>query len=112
MLELIGNPAQVWFGKRESDVAKLKEENEALRELVKDGSQARQVDRNAEGVVPKATLEVLQNEKAELEVTIRDKEKRLRRLQEVGPMRIASVDFTDGLRYRSTHLKRRSSAGS
>ena len=70
------------------------------------------VDRNAERVVPKATLDVLQNEKAELEQTIRDKEKRLRRLQEVRPLRITPDEFTDGLRCRSTHLKRRSSAGS
>jgi mitotic spindle assembly checkpoint protein MAD1 len=83
VLELIGNPAQAWFGKREEDVAKLKKENEALRELVKDGSQVMQMDRNAEGVVPRATLEVLQKEKAELEQTIREKEKRLLRLQEV-----------------------------
>jgi len=83
VLELIGNPAQVWFGKREDDVAKLKKENEALRELVKDSSQTMQVDRNVEGMVPKATLEVIQKEKFELEQTIRDKEKRLLRLQEV-----------------------------
>lgn len=86
VLELIGSPAQVWFGKREEDVAKLKKENEALRELVKDSSQAILVDRNGEGMVPKATIEVLQKEKAELEQTIRDKEKRLVRLQEVRPL--------------------------
>lgn len=85
VLELIGNPAQVWFGKREEDVTKLKKENEVLRELVKDSSQAVQVDRNVEGMVPKATLEVMQKEKTELEQTIRDKEKRLMRLQQVRP---------------------------
>ena len=112
VLELIGNPAQVWLGKREEDLAKLKEENEALRELVKDGSQPMRVDHNAGGVVPRATLEVVQNEKAALEQTIRDKEKRLRRLQEVRPPPTAYVDFTKGIRCRSTHRKRRSSAGS
>ena len=83
ILELIGNPAQVWFGNREDDVAKLKKENEVLRELVKDSSQSLQVDRKVEGMVPKATLEVIQKEKVELEQTIRDKEKRLLRLQQV-----------------------------
>jgi len=83
VLELIGNPAQVWFGKREEDVTKLKKENEVLRALVKDSSQAVQVDRHVEDMVPKATLEVVQEEKAELEQTIRDKEKRLLRLQQV-----------------------------
>lgn len=114
VLELIGNPAQAWFGKREGDVAKLKKENEALRELVKDGSQAGQVDRSVAGVVPKATLEVLQEEKAELEQTIREKEKRLRRLQEVRPLRTTWIDFTKelDLRCRFTHPKPRSSAGS
>lgn len=87
VLELIGNPAQVWFGKREEDVTKLKKENEVLRELVKDSSQAVQADRNVEGMVPKATLEVMQKEKTELEQTIRDKEKRLMRLQQVRPPR-------------------------
>ncbi len=112
VLELIGNPAQVWFGKREEDVAKLKKENEVLRELVKDSSQSLQVDRSVEGMVPKATLEVIQKETAELEQTIRDKEKRLRRLQEVRSSQTISIHFTDGLCCRSTHLKQRSSAGS
>ena len=85
-MELIGNPAQIWFGKREDDVTKLKKENEVLRELVKDSSQAVQANRNVEGMVPKATLEVMQKEKTELEQTIRDKEKRLMRLQQVRPL--------------------------
>ena len=112
VLELIGNPAQVWFGNREDDVAKLKKENEALRELVKDSSHSLQVDRNVEGMVPKATLEVIQKEMVELEQTIRDKEKRLRRLQDVRSSQTVSIDFTDDLCCRSTHLKQRSSAGS
>jgi len=96
VLELIGNPAQVWFGKREEDVTKLRKENEVLRALVKDSSQVIQVDRNVEDMVPKATLEVVQEEKAELEQTIRDKEKRLLRLQQVRP---------PYEQYRSTSLK-------
>lgn len=110
--ELIGNPAQVWFGKREEDVAKLKEENEVLRELAKNSSQSLRVDRGVEGMVPKATLEVVQNEKAELEQMIRDKEKRLKRLQEVRSSQTVSIDFTDHLCCRSTPRKQRSSAGS
>ena len=112
VLELIGNPAQVWFGKREEDVAKLKEENAVLRELAKDSPQSLQVDRGVEGMVPKATLEVVQNEKAELEQTIRDKEKRLLRLQEVRCLQTVSIVFTDHLCCRSTELKQRSSAES
>lgn len=112
VLELIENPAQVWFGKREKDVAKLKEENEVLRALVKDSSQSLPVDRGVKGMVPKATLEVVEQEKAELQQTIRDKEKRLQRLKEVRSSQTVSIDFTDHLRCRYTPLKQRSSVGS
>lgn len=85
VLELAGNPARAWFGKREEDVDRLKKENQALRVLVGDG----QIDPLqlsggiGEGLVPKETVDVLQREKAELEQTIRDREKQLLRLRQV-----------------------------
>lgn len=45
----------------------MKEENEALPKLVRDSPQTVHVDPIAERMVLKAALEVLQNEKAELE---------------------------------------------
>lgn len=91
VLELAGNPAQLWFGKREEDVDRLRKENEALRALVSDGqgdhSATAAATQAGDGLVPRETLEVLQKEKAELEQTILNKEKRLLRLQQVGSFR-------------------------
>lgn len=86
VLELVDNPASRWFGKREEDVERLRKENEVLRSLVGDGASAAQVELNGndEHLVPKETLDVLVQEKGELEKLIKEKEKRLLRLQQVG----------------------------
>ena len=86
VLEMAGNPAAKWFGKREEDIQRLRKENEALRSMIGDGVSppARPTDgTTAEGLVPRETLDVLIQEKAELEKTIKEKEKRLLRLQQV-----------------------------
>lgn len=81
VLEMADNPAARWFGKREEDVQRLKKENEVLRGMMNDGVAA--APASGEGYVPKATLDVVLQEKSELEATIKEKEKRLLRLQQV-----------------------------
>jgi mitotic spindle assembly checkpoint protein MAD1 len=83
VLEVAGNPAAKWFGKREEDVERLRKENEALRSMMGDGVARPTEGAAADGLVPKETLDVLIQEKAELEKTIKEKEKRLLRLQQV-----------------------------
>jgi mitotic spindle assembly checkpoint protein MAD1 len=83
ILEMAGNPAAKWFGKREEDVQRLRKENEALRSMMGDGVARPTEGAAADGLVPKETLDVLIQEKAELEKTIKEKEKRLLRLQQV-----------------------------
>ena len=83
VLEMAGNPASKWFGKREEDVQRLRKENEALRSMMGDGVTRPTEGAAADGLVPKETLDVLIQEKAELEKTIKEKEKRLLRLQQV-----------------------------
>ncbi|KAG8833013.1 coiled-coil domain-containing protein mad1 [Serendipita sp. 400] len=86
VLEMADNPAARWFGKREEDVQRLKKENEALRAMV-GGDATNPFTMSAaasnDGHVPKETLDVLRQEKEELEVTIKEKEKRLLRLQQI-----------------------------
>ncbi|KAG8819084.1 coiled-coil domain-containing protein mad1, partial [Serendipita sp. 399] len=83
VLEMVDNPAARWFGKREEDVQRLKKENEALRAMVgEDASNPMVTPTSNNGHVPKETLDVLRQEKEELEVTIKEKEKRLLRLQQ------------------------------
>jgi mitotic spindle assembly checkpoint protein MAD1 len=83
VLEMVGNPASKWFGKREEDVQRLRKENEALRSMMGDGVARPTEGAAVDGLVPKETLDVLIQEKAELEKTIKEKEKRLLRLQQV-----------------------------
>ena len=86
ILEMVDNPAAKWFGKREEDVQRLKKENEALRSMMGDGVAASTRPTDGvitDGLVPKETLDVLIQEKSELEMTIKEKEKRLLRLQQV-----------------------------
>lgn len=96
VLELADNPAAKWFGKREEDVQRLRKENEALRSMMGDGV-ARPADGVAtEGLVPKETLDVLMQEKSELQMTIKEKEKRLLRLQQVGGRSCHKMSLTQG----------------
>lgn len=83
VLEFANNPAAKWFGRREEDLEKLKKENEALRSMIADNPGVATQNAVPEGLVPKATLDVLMEEKALLEQEIKDKDKRLLRLREV-----------------------------
>jgi mitotic spindle assembly checkpoint protein MAD1 len=83
VLELADNPAARWFGKREEDVQRLKKENEALRAMIGDGVSATSSAASGGGLAPKETMDALEQEKLELEQTIKEKEKRLLRLQQV-----------------------------
>ncbi|KIM30544.1 hypothetical protein M408DRAFT_287376 [Serendipita vermifera MAFF 305830] len=83
VLELADNPAAKWFGKREEDVQRLKKENEALRSMMGDGVARPTTGEASDRLVPKETLDVLIQEKSELEAIIKEKEKRLLRLQQI-----------------------------
>jgi mitotic spindle assembly checkpoint protein MAD1 len=83
VMEFSNNPAAKWFGRREEDLEKLKKENEALRSMIGDNSNVPAQTAATEGFVPRATLDVLMEEKELLEKEIKDKDKRLLRLREV-----------------------------
>ena len=82
------NPEQKWFDLRQAAMDRLKGENEALMkrlgELEKSGTEGNHIDdeTNAE-LVPRESWELVNREKQELEDTIKQKEKRLLRLQQV-----------------------------
>lgn len=92
------NPAQQWADLRQAALDRLKNENETLlarlRELEEGGACA-QNPLDADAVVPRASFEVLQAEKAALDAAVRQKEKRLRRLQEVFTAK--SQEFKDAI---------------
>jgi mitotic spindle assembly checkpoint protein MAD1 len=85
VLSLKQNPAQEWSDLRQAVMDRLKGENEALikrlKELEEGGHRA------GEGVgddlVPRQSWEVVNKEKTELEEVVKQKEKRLLRLQQV-----------------------------
>ena len=64
---------------------RLKSENEALIKRLRDLEQSGVVDAQARGeeLVPRESWEVLRKEKEELEEVVKQKEKRLLRLQQV-----------------------------
>ncbi|KAF9220671.1 hypothetical protein BS17DRAFT_786937 [Gyrodon lividus] len=90
VLCLRDNPAQQWSDLRQSVMDRLKSENGALikrlRELENSGvvapTQASDASRGEE-LVPRESWEVLHKEKEELEEVVKQKEKRLLRLQQV-----------------------------
>ncbi|KAH9946737.1 MAD-domain-containing protein [Amylocystis lapponica] len=85
VLSLKDNPAQQWFDLSRSSMDRLKGENEALmkriKELEKSGATAG--SRDSEGLVPRASWEVLEQENKELQQLVKAKDRRLLRLQEV-----------------------------
>ncbi|CCA74044.1 hypothetical protein PIIN_07998 [Serendipita indica DSM 11827] len=84
VLEMADNPASRWFGKRDEDMQRLKSENDALRTMVGSGTGASATSSVVPaGMVPKETVDVLMQEKSELEAIIKEKEKRLLRLQQI-----------------------------
>jgi mitotic spindle assembly checkpoint protein MAD1 len=94
VLCLSDNPAQQWTDLRQSVMDRLKSENEALikrlRELESSGAVVANGAVPRDDLVPRESWEVLDKEKKELEEVVKQKEKRLLRLQQV---RVSSVRF-------------------
>lgn len=89
VLSMKENPEQEWFDLRQATMDRLKGENEALmkrlKELEESGAKSTRIDdgtNNAE-LVPRESWELVNREKQELEDTVKKKEKRLLRLQQV-----------------------------
>ncbi|KAG1856052.1 spindle assembly checkpoint component Mad1 [Suillus subalutaceus] len=87
VLSLRDNPAQQWTDLRQSVMDRLKGENEALikrlRELESSGAVVANGGVPRDDLVPRESWEVLDKEKKELEEVVKQKEKRLLRLQQV-----------------------------
>lgn len=87
VLQLADNPEKQWFDLRQAAMDRLKGENEALlrrlKELEESGARVSSEDNHSEDLVPRASWELLHQEKEELVETVRQREKRLLRLQEV-----------------------------
>ncbi|KDQ58198.1 hypothetical protein JAAARDRAFT_129691 [Jaapia argillacea MUCL 33604] len=88
VLSLRDNPAQQWADLRQEVMDRLKSENEALmkrlKELEESGAGSGKAQHNAdEELVPRESWEVVNKEKKELEDVVKQKEKRLLRLQQV-----------------------------
>lgn len=87
VLSLRENPAQAWADTRMEVLDRLKGENDALlgrvKELEEGGARSAVGSEAAENLVPRASWDALRKEKDELEETVKQKEKRLLRLQQV-----------------------------
>ncbi|KAG6336210.1 hypothetical protein ID866_2887 [Astraeus odoratus] len=89
VLCLRDNPAQQWSDLRQSVMDRLKNENEALikrlRELESNSVvvESSENTKNGGELIPRESWEVLDKEKKELEEVVKQKEKRLLRLQQV-----------------------------
>ena len=105
VLSLRENPAQAWADASQAAVERLRRENEALmrrlQELEDAGVRAEKgkgkagEGKEGEGgegaMVPRESWEVVNREKARLEEELKQKEKRLKRLQEVRPRPLPST---------------------
>ncbi len=80
------NPEQQWFDLRQAAMDRLKGENEALmnrlKELEESGARI-DTTGDREDLVPRESWELVNRERQELEETVKQKEKRLLRLQQV-----------------------------
>lgn len=87
VLCLQDNPVQQWTDLRQSVMDRLKSENEALIKRLHDLENSGAVVADGQGprdeLVPRESWEVLDKEKKELEELVKQKEKRLLRLQQV-----------------------------
>ncbi len=86
VLSLHDNPAQQWVDLSQAAMDRLKSENEALlnrlKELENSGASTGHSG-NKEELVPRESWEVVNKEKSELEEALKQKEKRLTRLKQV-----------------------------
>ncbi|GLB43068.1 putative mitotic checkpoint protein [Lyophyllum shimeji] len=90
VLEMRDNPARAWVDLREAAMERLRSENEALMkrlrevEAVAPGPREGQaMEEGREELVPRASWELVNREKMELEEVVKQKEKRLLRLKQV-----------------------------
>ena len=99
ILSMTDNPEQQWFDLRQATMDRLKGENEALMRRLKEleESGARVTQEQGEELVPRESWELVNREKQELEDVVKQKEKRLLRLQQVGTIpsnRDLDIDFS------------------
>lgn len=86
VLSLKQNPAQEWSDLRQAVMDRLKGENEALIKRLKEleeSGQSTTSGARGDDLVPRESWEVVNKEKTELEDVVKQKEKRLLRLQQV-----------------------------
>jgi mitotic spindle assembly checkpoint protein MAD1 len=88
VLSLKDNPEQQWVNLRQAVMDRLKSENEALMKRLKELEECGMVGGNLdvqhrEELVPRESWELVNKEKNELEDVVKQKEKRLLRLQQV-----------------------------
>ena len=87
ILSIKDNPEQEWFDLRQAAMDRLKGENQALmkrlKELEESGVKGSTTDDGGTELVPRESWELVNREKKELEDTVKQKEKRLLRLQQV-----------------------------
>lgn len=87
VLSMRDNPEQQWFDLRQVAMDRLKSENQALMKRLKDLDESgvlpsTEVNLNGE-LVPRESWELANKEKQDLEELVKQKEKRLLRLQQV-----------------------------
>ncbi|KDR71884.1 hypothetical protein GALMADRAFT_143649 [Galerina marginata CBS 339.88] len=89
VLSMTDNPEQQWFDLRQAAMDRLKGENEALmkrlKELEESGARGAtsQDENKGEELVPRESWDLVTKEKVDLEELLKQKEKRLLRLQQV-----------------------------
>lgn len=89
VLSLKDNPAQQWEDLSKAAMDRLKAENDALlnrlRSIEADGARTVHNQEPSEDLVPRNLWEIVSEQKKELEDVVKQKEKRLLRLQQVRP---------------------------
>ncbi|KAI0739854.1 spindle assembly checkpoint component Mad1 [Daedaleopsis nitida] len=99
ILSLRDNPAQQWEDLSKAAMDRLKNENEALLKRLKDledsGVRGSGQDPNMEELVPRASWEAVNEEKHKLEDELKQREKRLLRLQQV--FHAKSAEFREAI---------------
>ncbi|RPD52551.1 MAD-domain-containing protein [Lentinus tigrinus ALCF2SS1-7] len=87
VLSLRDNPAQQWEDLSKAAMDRLRSENEGLMKRLKDleesGARGSEQDPNHEELVPRASWEAVNDDKLKLQDELKQKEKRLLRLQQV-----------------------------
>ncbi|CCM00208.1 uncharacterized protein FIBRA_02236 [Fibroporia radiculosa] len=99
VLSLKDNPAQQWEDLSQAAMERLKGENEALikrlKELEDSGARGQGDGGSNEELVPRKSWEVVNKEKARLEEELKQKEKRLMRLQQI--FHAKSAEFREAI---------------